>query len=716
MSVHWLNVFKHLAPASRRAVRWRRGRRPTVLEALEDRVLLATVYTVNDTSGNPADVNSLPHAIAQANANPSTAGSVIEFSSAFFSSPHTIVLTATLGLSESGGPETIEGPDSAPLTISGGGSVQVFNVASGVTASLSFLTISDGVAMAASGGGVLNAGLLSMTHCSVTGNTVNGGAGAGTYEGGGIYSTGSLTVTHCTIAGNTVTGGTNGGQAGGGGIGSTGPLLASNCAVTGNAVSGTVSSLYGGGIDSTGTSNVTDCKITGNSLTDGEAGGGVFNNGLSTLTDCTIADNSISSGTGAGIANAATMTVLGCAIFDNSANSFAQGGGIANNDTLAVADSAITGNSATVVAGGILNASGTTFISNSTIAGNAAAGVGGILVAAGSLTAANVTIAENSSGVTTYQGYSVVGGIEIILGAATLDNSIVALNTAANAPSDIAVNGGGQLTAASGYNLIGTGGSGGLVNGTSGNQVGVANPGLAPLASNGGPTQTIALLPGSPAIDAGSNALAINPTNNHALIDDQRESSFPRIYNGTVDIGAYELQASATVSTVAVGWGTQTAALQTAADGVRLLPTGRNRDLPWLGIRELFVGFQEPAELTASDVTIQGVRRINSGPVTVTGSGETFTIAFPQPVQKADRITIKISGPGFTPFTRRLDILPGDIGDFGVVKQADVKLIRADIKGAPGAPPTILGDIYGTGTVNASDLNYVRRHLGAKLP
>ena len=68
-----------------------------------------------------------------------------------------------------------------------------------------------------------------------------------------------------------------------------------------------------------------------------------------------------------------------------------------------------------------------------------------------------------------------------------------------------------RSSASSAYNLIGTGGSGGLINGVNGNQVGVANPGLDALADNGGPTQTIALLPGSPAIDTGSNALAVDP-------------------------------------------------------------------------------------------------------------------------------------------------------------------------------------------------------------
>ena len=59
-------------------------------------------------------------------------------------------------------------------------------------------------------------------------------------------------------------------------------------------------------------------------------------------------------------------------------------------------------------------------------------------------------------------------------------------------------------------NLIGVGGSDGLVNGQNGNMVGVAAPFLGSLGSYGGPTQTIPLLPGSPAIDAGTSS-AVRP-------------------------------------------------------------------------------------------------------------------------------------------------------------------------------------------------------------
>jgi hypothetical protein len=87
--------------------------------------------------------------------------------------------------------------------------------------------------------------------------------------------------------------------------------------------------------------------------------------------------------------------------------------------------------------------------------------------------------------------------------------------------------------------VIGTGGSGGLTNGTNNNQVGIASPGMGPLSYNGGPTMTHALLVGSLAINAGSNALALDQ-NGSALTTDQRGTGFPRVFNNSVDIGAYE--------------------------------------------------------------------------------------------------------------------------------------------------------------------------------
>lgn len=94
--------------------------------------------------------------------------------------------------------------------------------------------------------------------------------------------------------------------------------------------------------------------------------------------------------------------------------------------------------------------------------------------------------------------------------AVTLSNTIVAGNLKSASASDI------DDTVTGSNNLIGTGGSGGLADGVGGKIVGVATAdlGLGTLGPNGGPTQTMNLLPGSPAIDGGTSAGT--PTTDHA--------------------------------------------------------------------------------------------------------------------------------------------------------------------------------------------------------
>ena len=82
----------------------------------------------------------------------------------------------------------------------------------------------------------------------------------------------------------------------------------------------------------------------------------------------------------------------------------------------------------------------------------------------------------------------------------------------------------------------------------------------------------------------------------------------------------------ASVSLVSVGWGTQSAVLETASDGLRLLPAGRSTDLPWLGIDELAITLNQAATLTAPEVSVAGIRGIHYGPVTISGSGTSYTI------------------------------------------------------------------------------------------
>jgi hypothetical protein len=137
----------------------------------------------------------------------------------------------------------------------------------------------------------------------------------------------------------------------------------------------------------------------------------------------------------------------------------------------------------------------------------------------------STTIAQNSASVS-------VGGIDAYSGAVLLHNTLVAGNVHKNAtvnkPSDVAY----KLDSASDYNLIGNG-SGGLST-SNHNLLGWSahplNPLLAPLGNYGGPTQTMALLPGSPAIDAGNRA--------YGGSTDQRGKA--RV--GARDIGAFESQ------------------------------------------------------------------------------------------------------------------------------------------------------------------------------
>jgi hypothetical protein len=167
-----------------------------------------------------------------------------------------------------------------------------------------------------------------------------------------------------------------------------------------------------------------------------------------------------------------------------------------------------------------------------------AASAGG-LANAGSATATltNTTVTANQDNTGAGGGLSVAtpGGVN-------LRNSIVAGNSWGGAASDI----GGVVNGASAFNLIGTGGGGGLADGANNNLVGVSDPRLGPLADNGGPTQTHALLPGSPALNAGDYLQYTNP--------DQRGNVRGRVVSiGAYDPNATRLVFSSVPPTVAAG-------------------------------------------------------------------------------------------------------------------------------------------------------------------
>ncbi len=320
----------------------------------------------------------------------------------------------------------------------------------------------------------------------------------------------------------------------------------------------------GGGINNSGVLTLTDCTVSGNQATNiafdyqSANGGGIWNGGTMTLTDCTISGN-VAGGSyvgydvgnsGGGIYNIGTMRVASSNVINDTATGYTSsgGGGIYNGGTMFVTTSTVSHDLAGAFngcdGGGIVN-QGAMTLTNSTIADNMnvndsyeAHCFGGGIFSDGTLTVINCTIAGNSS-------YGSGGGI-YCFGETLLDNTIVALNTFYGyGPDDIF----GTVDPASAYNLIGAGGSGGLTN-SNGNQVGVVDPGLDPngLQDNGGPTQTIALVAGSPAIDAGSNSLAVDPTGN-PLQYDQRGTGYPRIEGSAVDIGAFEFHPTPAMDT-----------------------------------------------------------------------------------------------------------------------------------------------------------------------
>jgi hypothetical protein len=175
-------------------------------------------------------------------------------------------------------------------------------------------------------------------------------------------------------------------------------------------------------------------------------------------------------------------------------------------------------------------------------------------------------------------------------------------------------------------------------------------------------------------------------------------------------------QVAATVTAVSADWGTSgTIALQTAADGVRLLPAGRTTDLPWYGINKLQITLSQAESLSASDVSVTGIAVSNYGPVTISGSGTNYTITFAQAITTADRVTVSIGNAGIATYTRQLDVLPGDANDDGVVNAQDLVVVRNDFTSF-GATYNIFDDINGDGVVDINDTNLVGRFVGKKLP
>ncbi|MHC5759630.1 DUF4347 domain-containing protein [Nostoc sp.] len=301
----------------------------------------------------------------------------------------------------------------------------------------------------------------------------------------------------------------------------------------------------GGGINNRGTLKLTNTNVSGNTATSN--GGGIFNQGILSLSNSNISDNTATS-IGGGIANQGILNLTKSSVSGNTATS--NGGGIYSEGDFKLTNSTISNNTANNGAGiynggSFTNSIGTVTLTNSTVSGNKALEDGGGINNFRSLSLINSTITNNTAdsngdGVGNGGGiFSLEPDFYLQNPLTVVGNTIIAGNFDKSSSGDINPDVSGTSFRDSGNNLIGnqTGSTGFTTSTLVGTSANPINPKLEPLQNNGGATLTHALLAESPAINAGNNSLvATNVTT------DQRSVGFNRIFNGTVDIGAYEVQ------------------------------------------------------------------------------------------------------------------------------------------------------------------------------
>ena len=324
----------------------------------------------------------------------------------------------------------------------------------------------------------LTSGELELSGGATT--TIQGpGANLLTVSGGGASRVFDVESGSLSLSGMRITGGRS--NFGGGVYSHDSTLMLANVTISGNSPADSSSGGSGGGLacisdasTNINTAVLTNCAISGNVDT---LGAGIYNKMYSslTMTDCTLSNN-YGADLGGGLFNEGTATLVGCTISGNSAKktspTLGQGGGVDNVGTMTLTNCTVSDNYAYLSGGGVDNGGG-----------------------ANTLTLTNCTVSGNSSS----------GGVSGVVNNATLamTNTLVS----GNKYGDV------QGSYSGGNNLI------------------LDNALLAPLGNYGGPTQTVALLPGSPAIGEGASGAGIP-------VIDQRGQ--PRA--SLDDIGAFQSQ------------------------------------------------------------------------------------------------------------------------------------------------------------------------------
>ena len=169
----------------------------------------------------------------------------------------------------------------------------------------------------------------------------------------------------------------------------------------------------------------------------------------------------------------------------------------------------------------------------------------------------------------------------------------------------------------------------------------------------------------------------------------------------------------ANVSSTSVGWGTQTANLVDAGNG-RLLPAGRTTSIPWLGINKITLTLdQSITSLAASNVTLKSAAGFTYSVASVTGSGTTWTINLAGTgLANADKVTVTVGNSNLASYSKRLDVLPGDVNDDGLVSSVDQLLVSRGLTGQY----IVFYDVDGSGTLTSADVNTIKTRIGNRLP